>query len=103
MVALCFFGSFLFYTLAASLPFWNLPAKVQYPLAMSIGLLTSALWTTIARNVAKNSIVVYGAYYDVMLTSVFLAVPLLFTGFTLTTNQTYGILIMILGVVVTKL
>jgi len=102
IIQLCFLGAFIFYSIAASLPFLGLSEKLHYVSAMVIALFTSYFWTTISRNIDKNSVVIYGAWYDAMLTLAFLLIPLLFTGFNLTPKQAIGIVIMLLGILITK-
>ena len=92
----------ILYIVSASLPFLNLSASKQYTLASIIAIIAGSCWVAISRSVNKEQVVLYGAYYDVMLTFIFLIVPFFFMGFSLTNRQLIGIIIIFTGLVVTK-
>lgn len=103
MLTLLFIAAAFIYSLYAYLPFMNLPAKYHYPVGMVFSVLAGLVWVTISRNVHKDSVALYGAYFDMILTACFLAIPLLVNGMTLTPKQGIGIAIMLLGMAITKL
>ena len=92
----------ILYAIAASLPFLGLTAAYQYPMAMILGVGTSICWTAINRSILKQDVVIYGMYYDSMLTLIYLIVPFLYINNTLTIRQMLGILLMVLGIFLTK-
>jgi drug/metabolite transporter (DMT)-like permease len=91
----------IFYSISASLPFW-ITGRNQILLAILVGIGANVTWVMISRNVNKIDIPIYGLYYDIMLTSVFILVPYFFIPFTLTRIQIVGIMLVLLGVYLTK-
>jgi drug/metabolite transporter (DMT)-like permease len=91
----------IFYSISASLPFW-IAWRNQIILAILVGIGANVTWVMISRNVNKIDIPIYGLYYDIMLTSIFILVPFIFIPFTLTRVQILGIVLVLLGLIFIK-
>lgn len=91
------------YSCYAYLPFLNPSAKTHYAAAAAFAILGAGLWVTLARSVPKESLALYGIYFDAVLTCSFLIVPLAVNGFTLTFWQGIGIACVLVGLVLTKI
>lgn len=102
MVTFSFITAAIIYSISASLPFLKLSAKVQYSISVLLSIIAGLTWTTISRNIHKDKVIIYGAYFDIMLTLIFLAVPLFINGFTLSTKETVGVIFLIIGLLFLK-
>jgi hypothetical protein len=91
------------YSLSASLPFLGLTTWQKYAAGVAIAIAASIIWTTIALKVPTTSIAYWGLIYDVGLTAVFFAAPLLWTGSTITTPASVGLLLIFVGMGLLKL
>lgn len=95
--------TFIIYCMYAYLPFLNLKGSTHYIGASIFAILGSFLWVTISRSVDKGEITLYGLYFDAVLTLSFLLVPLFAHGFNLNYKQTIGILLILIGILLSKL
>lgn len=102
MIGLLFLLTAIVYSAYAYLPFLNLSAKWHYPAGAAFAVLGSILWVTISRSIAKDQIAIFGAYFDMIITMAFLAVPLILTGFSIGMKQGIGITLMLIGMAITK-
>lgn len=103
MINLLFVCAAVIYGMYAYLPFLNLTGKTHYLAGIALSGLASVVWVSISRNVPKDKIILFGAYFDIILTLCFIMVPLFVHENTLTSKQWFGISIMILGMILTKI
>lgn len=89
------------YALSASLPFW-VSKNTQMAVSILIGIIANLCWVTISRGVPQNEIPLYGLIFDSILTLLFLFVPFFFIKFELTVTQCVGILMVLVGLFLTK-
>ena len=101
MVIAPFLIAFVSYSISASLPFWT-SKNAQMAIAVVIGVIANVCWVIISRNVNQNDIPIYGLAYDAMLTLTFLITPYFFIKFNLTFVQIFGILMVLVGLFLTK-
>lgn len=75
-----------------------------YPLGLTGALIANLLWLWISKteSVASN-LAIKGIFWDVMLTLVYLAIPLLLFGVRLSNVQIFGILLILTGLIMVKL
>lgn len=95
--------TFIIYCMYAYLPFLNLQSHFHYISASVFAILGSTLWVTISRSVDKGEIALYGLYFDAVLTLSFLLVPLIAHEFSLNYKQIIGILLILIGILLSKL
>lgn len=82
-------------------PFKN--SAYFYPAFLSTSLLSTWAWAWCARTTLDPSkLVMRGLYWDVLLATVYLAVPFAFFHAKITTNQGIGIAMIFLGLILTK-
>lgn len=103
MISLCYLGAAVIYSIYAALPFLSIPAKYHYPLGMTLSALAGLCWVTISRNVNSNQISLYGAYFDAILTLLFLFVPIWYTGYNFSAKQSLGVIFIFIGMLLTKI
>lgn len=101
MLHLAFIIAGLSYALSASLPF-IVTKNVQMAIAVCIGIVTNVCWVTISRAVPQTDIPLYGLAYDAMLTMMFLIMPYFFIKFELSTTQSVGIAMVLIGLYLVK-
>lgn len=102
MVSLLFVGTAIVYSIYAWLPFLYLNPRLHYAIGMMLSMTAGILWVTISRSVNKDAVVLYGVLFDAILTLCFAIVPLFVNGFTLTRNQSIGLIIMLIGMGIAK-
>jgi membrane protease YdiL (CAAX protease family) len=101
IVTFYFLISACLYSLSASLPFL-VTKSTQMWIAPVVAILTSLVWVSIARSIPPQEVPLYGLYYDIMLTLVFLVIPYIFVDFNLTPLQIFGILLIFTGIILTR-
>lgn len=75
-----------------------------YPVALISGLMANAAWMHLARSVNDSTkLAILGLYWDLMLTGIYLAVPILFFGARFGTIQALGIALIFIGIVLVKI
>jgi len=75
-----------------------------YPLALASGLMANSAWMHLARSVNDSTrLAILGLYWDLMLTGIYLAVPVLFFGARFGIIQTLGIVFIFIGIVLVKM
>ena len=93
--------AFCAFVVQANVSFWN-NWKVQpwYPwLLGSISFIAGLMWGFITQDMDDDTRqTVVGVYWDVMITSIYVLIPVLFYGASLTPRQIMGVLLVILGV-----
>lgn len=105
MVKLAFLVGF-FSTLASAM--WSYNDRASFNMLASIGtvlaVITAACWYTVVYSAeTKAKIIVYSLYWDAMVLGCFMFVPLILLGIYPSRNETIGILLILLGIVVTKI
>lgn len=95
--------TFTIYCMYAYLPFLNLKGPTHYISASVFAILGSLLWVTISRSVGKGEIALYGLYFDAILTISFLLIPILVHESSLNYKQIIGILLILIGILLSKL
>ena len=91
------------YGVYAALPFLVKDAKVHYISGAILSILASFCWVSISRSVPPTELAINGAIFDVILTTMFLFIPMFYTNFTLTLQQMLGIMSIVLGMVLIKI
>lgn len=79
-VLFAFLGGLVGYACIASLPFTRLPVYhtwLFYTLGIVVGAGLNCLWLTVAKNVSREEVIVYGVLWDAMLTLTYVVVPIL--------------------------
>lgn len=102
MLPMLFFLTVIVYSLYAFLPFLEATPKVHYVLGILCATIGSMVWVTISRSVDRSQLVLYGAYFDMIITLSFIVVPLIAGGLLISTKQVIGILIMLVGLIIAK-
>lgn len=102
MIGILLLSAAIIYSIYAYLPFLDLTGKYHYIFGMILSCLASITWVSISRNVPKDKVILFGAYFDIVLTLCFIMVPFFVHENTLTTRQWVGISVMILGMALTK-
>lgn len=75
-----------------------------YIIGIFLAIVLNTLWLTIAKRTIDNSkLLLYGLYWDSIITFTFLLVPFLFFHIKLTPIQYTGIILIISGIICTKL
>ena len=92
MTLLYFLLSFVAYCVVAALPYTSFKdSKWYYILAIS-GLFTQGLWLAIAKLSKDNHDLLFrGIYFDLMITAIYLAIPLLLFDVQLTKGNERGL------------
>ena len=73
-------------------------------IAISTGIAANYIWFSMAQNIKDNSkILLYGLYWDILILVAFLSVPILFYGARFKTTTVLGIVMIIVGFLLTKL
>lgn len=91
------------YGVYAALPFLVKDTKVHYISGAILSILASFCWVSISRSVPPTELAINGAIFDVILTTMFLFIPMFYTGFSLTLQQMVGIISVVLGMVLVKI
>lgn len=69
-----------------------------------LGFIANLIWFQIAKtDTNHNSLILKGLYWDILLTFCYLLVPIIFYNISLTTNQVAGIILIISGIILTKI
>ena len=104
MTLMYFIISFLIYCAICALPYTSFKhSKCYYLLAVS-GIITQGLWLTIAKlSKSNNDLLIRGIYFDAMITTVYIVIPIMFFNVSLTKMNICGIALIILGLFVSKL
>lgn len=76
---------------------------LYYPTGLFLNLVGAFFWYYIAKNSAEKSTLFLSLLWDASIVIFFVTVPILFFGVRLTSTETLGILIVILGFVIIKL
>lgn len=75
-----------------------------YPVGIMAAIIANLIWLWISKlDSNPSSLAIKGLYWDSMLTITYMAVPLLFFGAKLNNYQISGLLLIFLGLVLTKL
>ena len=88
-------------SISASLPFITSKHN-QLFIAIIVGIVTSICWAFISRSVPQSEIPLYGLLYDAMLTLIFLIIPFFFIKFELNKTKVFGIVLVLIGLFLTK-
>lgn len=74
------------------------------PLGLTSALIANLTWLSISRSdLNPSSLIVKGLYWDAMLTSVYMIVPIVFFDAKLSLNQGIGAILIVMGLILTKL
>lgn len=91
-----FVGCFFYYVKDFKLSNYYLPA------VLTIAVLSTATWAHLVRTSDNKSVLIYGFYWDLMITLIYLLVPIVFFSVKLTFNQSLGIGFTLLGLILMK-
>lgn len=105
-MTLHFIGGVLTYAIAVSICY--LPAvkssPYYFPIGLACGVVANALWLDIARKVGSNDrILLHGFYWDAMIIMMYALVPVVITDVRLSSTSILGLLLIVTGIVLTKL
>lgn len=106
MIGYCFILGMMTYMFAAYASNMNTWKHTWWfiPMGVFIGMVSNALWFTIAKHTKEHSqILLLGSYWDVMILACFLTIPFVFFEVNISLKEFIGIMIIFIGVVVTKL
>jgi len=92
----------LAYSIMAVLPFL-VSRNIQLVVAILLGIVANASWVFISRTVSKQDIPLYSLYFDVQLTLIYLLVPLFFIKFNFNPIQAIGIILILVGIILTHI
>lgn len=105
MIYIQFLLGLLAYCAAASISYFDAfkVSKFYIPAGIAIGIVCNIIWLSIAKNEKNPSLLMLkGLYWDCMLMGVYLLIPFLFFKAQINTTQALGILLVITGLVLTK-
>lgn len=75
-----------------------------FAFGIALGVIANFCWLHIARQETDPSkLVLTGLYWDIMLTVVYMIIPMMFFGARLTLTQGLGVAAILLGIILTKL
>lgn len=102
MIAQMYLLAAVIYSIYAAIPYLNVNAKFHYPIGMLLSVVAGISWITISRNIEKSQIPLYSAYFDLLLTTCFIVIPILFVGYTFNVRQSIGLVLFFVSILLIK-
>jgi membrane protease YdiL (CAAX protease family) len=102
MIAYMYLLAALVYSTYAAIPYLNIDAKYHYPVGVCLSIIAGISWITISRGIAKEQIPLYSAYFDLLLTTCFIIIPILFVGYTFNFKQSIGLILFFISILLIK-
>ena len=103
MTLFLYFFAFMFYIIIAGAPYTKIVDSNWYWSIALLGIVTQASWLGIAKLATDHKDIMFkGLYFDLMITMVYLILPILVFNVSVTRNNLIGILLILIGLVVTK-
>lgn len=93
----------ILYSIYALVPFFIKNNSLKFVLAAIMSAMGGILWMTIATNIPKESIPIYGLYFDTAITLSFFLVPLFFVNPNLSIYNILGVILILAGIWLTKM
>ena len=105
MIFIQFFIGMSIYLLMAfaSYSTWLKESKIYFPLGILAAIIANFIWLSIAKSEVNPSVLmIKGLVWDAMLTGCYLLVPILFFNARFTFVQGLGVILVIIGLLLTK-
>ena len=105
MIPLSFSIGFVLYIVTVCLLYSTTfkASPFYYWIGVSIGLVTSSLWLFIAKNSDTSNLYVRGLFWDCMIVGAYVLIPPLFFGVKLEPMTTIGCVLIVTGMILTKI
>lgn len=96
----------IIYTICSYIPYINSFKSLSFLtyLMLAMGIIANLSWLTVAKQAkSPTQLMLLGLYWDSMLTAIYLIVPFLFFNIQLTMTQFGGLVLMVAGIIITKI